>query len=604
MCDGRIHRTQRFPANPANGQVPVWNALTKKWEAQNQSGGGSLPSGSNPNDMLYWDATNEEWIVGAEVSGFNPSSDYSISGQFDYSNGLILSATDPSSAFSPITGVSIFADTSNNFSVKRADGIRYSFSSAFLSTDRKFAFPDRDGKFAMSDFDNEFTATQTFTQINNGRAGFPGKINWYNDSGSLVAASGIVPGASNYFQEGANFNFRSNAIGFFFGSGSSFINPTARMHVRGDGTNPIARFESSTGTYFASISQFAFGTIFSMNGFSITENTSSLNFSSTSTGTSAIGTLPIYDFIANSDLSTASTSNFFRVNRAITPSAGSANFRPFTVRYTINATGAQTGNLTGILLDANETALNGMTHNLMDLQVGGNSKFRVQANGPAFNINAFELVFGSTIRGTDFQIGANGCRLVNFNDGSFRITNNAGTSFNLLQFGGSTNAFPALKRSGNVIEVKLADDSSYAPLYALTLLSMGTMAIGGGIVNFLGSSDGVLRLTNSGINDFNRLQFGGTTNLFPAIKRNAAGLDFRLADDSGWADITARSVGSVTGIIYLNTSANVFIIRGTGSPEGAQAASVGSIYLRTDGGDKTTLYVKESGTGNTGWIAK
>lgn len=43
---------------------------------------------------------------------------------------------------------------------------------------------------------------------------------------------------------------------------------------------------------------------------------------------------------------------------------------------------------------------------------------------------------------------------------------------------------------------------------------------------------------------------------------------------------------------------------GTGSPEGVKAAPVGSIYLRTDGGASTVLYVKESGAGNTGWVAK
>ena len=43
---------------------------------------------------------------------------------------------------------------------------------------------------------------------------------------------------------------------------------------------------------------------------------------------------------------------------------------------------------------------------------------------------------------------------------------------------------------------------------------------------------------------------------------------------------------------------------GTGSPEGVVTAPVGSLYTRTDGGANTTLYVKESGTGNTGWIAK
>jgi hypothetical protein len=43
---------------------------------------------------------------------------------------------------------------------------------------------------------------------------------------------------------------------------------------------------------------------------------------------------------------------------------------------------------------------------------------------------------------------------------------------------------------------------------------------------------------------------------------------------------------------------------GTGTPEGAVTAPVGTLFLRTDGGVSTTLYVKTSGTGNTGWTAK
>ncbi len=43
---------------------------------------------------------------------------------------------------------------------------------------------------------------------------------------------------------------------------------------------------------------------------------------------------------------------------------------------------------------------------------------------------------------------------------------------------------------------------------------------------------------------------------------------------------------------------------GTGTPEGALSSPVGSLYMRRDGGASTTLYVKESGTGNTGWVAK
>lgn len=42
----------------------------------------------------------------------------------------------------------------------------------------------------------------------------------------------------------------------------------------------------------------------------------------------------------------------------------------------------------------------------------------------------------------------------------------------------------------------------------------------------------------------------------------------------------------------------------SGSPEGVLVGRVGDLAVRTDGGANTTLYVKESGTGNTGWVAK
>lgn len=46
------------------------------------------------------------------------------------------------------------------------------------------------------------------------------------------------------------------------------------------------------------------------------------------------------------------------------------------------------------------------------------------------------------------------------------------------------------------------------------------------------------------------------------------------------------------------------IYTGTGTPEAAVTAPVGALFLRQDGGAATTLYVKTSGTGPTGWTAK
>lgn len=47
-----------------------------------------------------------------------------------------------------------------------------------------------------------------------------------------------------------------------------------------------------------------------------------------------------------------------------------------------------------------------------------------------------------------------------------------------------------------------------------------------------------------------------------------------------------------------------WIFRGNGSPEGKITAARGALYLRMDGGAATSIYVKESGAGATGWVAK
>lgn len=118
------------------------------------------------------------------------------------------------------------------------------------------------------------------------------------------------------------------------------------------------------------------------------------------------------------------------------------------------------------------------------------------------------------------------------------------------------------------------------------------------------------------------------------IKRRSAGpfAEFLFGDDSArtsiWADGiwsygTAGSFLQEAGLDYsgvrvASTAAISFsgsahdaqqaaiatIKAGTGSPEGVVSAPVGSLFLRSDGGAGTTLYVKESGTGNTGWVAK
>lgn len=54
--------------------------------------------------------------------------------------------------------------------------------------------------------------------------------------------------------------------------------------------------------------------------------------------------------------------------------------------------------------------------------------------------------------------------------------------------------------------------------------------------------------------------------------------------------------------VYLGTGA-CLMQTGAGTPEGAVTGNICDFYLRTNGSAGTILYIKESGTGNTGWVA-
>jgi hypothetical protein len=63
-------------------------------------------------------------------------------------------------------------------------------------------------------------------------------------------------------------------------------------------------------------------------------------------------------------------------------------------------------------------------------------------------------------------------------------------------------------------------------------------------------------------------------------------------------------IGGVGGSAPTTTSLKPQVFWGQGSPEGVVTAGVGSVAHRSDGGAGTSFYVKESGTGNTGWVPK
>lgn len=129
-------------------------------------------------------------------------------------------------------------------------------------------------------------------------------------------------------------------------------------------------------------------------------------------------------------------------------------------------------------------------------------------------------------------------------------------------------------------------------------------------------ADGVLQLTNAAANDFTRLNFGGSTSSFPALKRSGTQLQVRLADDSNNGSLYAgyleansyistclgiMPAGGTAGAGYkMSSTANFGIFFGSGAP--TLAAAKGSLYLRSDGsGVNNRMYVNTDGS--TAWAA-
>lgn len=82
--------------------------------------------------------------------------------------------------------------------------------------------------------------------------------------------------------------------------------------------------------------------------------------------------------------------------------------------------------------------------------------------------------------------------------------------------------------SGSATVAGNADISGFIQLGAANALIWNTRS------RIKSSASGVIELLNGAENDFGRLNFGGTTSSFPALKRSTTGLQFRLADDSAY----------------------------------------------------------------------
>lgn len=266
-----------------------------------------------------------------------------------------------------------------------------------------------------------------------------------------------------------------------------------------------------------------------------------------------------------------------------------ANYLPLT--------GATYTTTTGTGLDISSSTVT--TGNLMKLTNTGtaaasNTKNVLSIVSSGANAASTQTVTGQTISVTNTGTSSTNVGLSVTASGA--TTNNAidvisgnikSTSSTILYFGtGGTDV--AIKRgaSQRLYVVAGSDGSTLNDLSVRNFDVTGYVGINSN-TELKSPSSGVLTVWNYAETDFNRMQFGGTTSSFPAIKRSTTDLHFVLANDGGF---------TATQSLYDRY--------GSGSPEGVITAPVGAVYHRTDGGAGTSFYVKESGSGNTGWVAK
>lgn len=84
------------------------------------------------------------------------------------------------------------------------------------------------------------------------------------------------------------------------------------------------------------------------------------------------------------------------------------------------------------------------------------------------------------------------------------------------------------------------------------------------------------------------------------FKDNPSWAKMILRNNSVGVGVTDHTVGLTSGV-WLTEDGSPPKWTGYGSPEGVISGPVGTMYHRRDGSSGSTLYVKQSGTGNTGW---
>lgn len=120
-------------------------------------------------------------------------------------------------------------------------------------------------------------------------------------------------------------------------------------------------------------------------------------------------------------------------------------------------------------------------------------------------------------------------------------------------------------------------------------------------INFLSGEDGTLGRTRAIIEATSPALNDGAL----AFYTRAAGAQ-TVRFTLGASDVTVNTGNLIvsTATKGISLPGGVTWTSGSGTPEGVITAPIGSLYSNTSGGAGTSFYVKQTGTGNTGWVGK